>query len=782
MRSEFRHGFALGDFHVRPLQGEVRGPKGTTHLQPKAVEVLLCLAETRGDLVSRDELLRCVWGDGAGNNALTHCISELRHAFDDQRNNPRYIQTVPKRGYRLVGVAVPDHGERAPVQTAEARSPVTLPTLWQELKQRNVVRVAIAYSAISWLLLQVAEVMVGALQLPDWSLPVFLFVLGLGFLVAVVVAWAYQIVPEKGYKNHDRRARVKQSVDLAIIGTLVVGVGFLFYRHFVDQPLFPEVANLPATMTAPEPREHSVAVLRFDNFGGNSAFSNGLSEHLLNLLARVPGLEVPSRTVSWMLSDQELDPRAIAESLRVRYLLEGSVQQQDERIRVTAQLIDGASGNHVWSESYDEVLSAENFFNIQDRIAGDVVQRLELTFYDDFKTEISGRHTHSDDALRFYLVGRAALNEPKSTESLTDAVTAFEASIKHDPHFAEAFSGLCQAHLGWYVTYQDTEHFEAAEAACTRALRINKSLGEVYAAMGSLHFYSGQYEEAEAELLQARKLLQDSAPVLEDLGKVYRAQNKLVLAERTFHEAIEKDPANWSVYKSMGNFLFRTGRYQDALPYYKQVTVMERDSAAAYNNLASAFFMLGNFGSATIAWRQSLDLEPTHTAYMNLGNSLYYQGRFEESVAVYRKAINLGGSDARVWGSLAASCRYASGEEQCAADAYSRAIELINESLAINPSDADALSRLATYLARSGRSAEAREALMRVEALNWDDPNIPYFVAQALLALGDTDAALSELKRAIVLGYPKVLLAGDPGLSDIRQHTDFVELSQNRLR
>ena len=211
-----------------------------------------------------------------------------------------------------------------------------------------------------------------------------------------------------------------------------------------------------------------------------------------------------------------------------------------------------------------------------------------------------------------------------------------------------------------------------------------------------------RFDHALTELLRARELLNDPALVLEELGRTYRARNNMVLAEQTFNEAIAKDPANWSVYKSMANFLFRTGRFEDALTYYKQVTVMQRDSAAAFSNIGAAFFMLGDFGNATVAWGRSLEIEPTHYAYMNVGNSLYYDGRFEESVDMYRQAIAFGADDARAWGSLGASCQYVPGEEQCSADAYAKAIELINESLAINPTNADLLARLSVYTARTG--------------------------------------------------------------------------------
>lgn len=776
MESHLQSGFTLGEFQVRPLEGLLEGPYGGHHLQPKVVDVLLCLAKSAGDVVEHRTILEEVWGSAeASQDALTHAISELRAGLVDQADNPKYIQTIPKRGYRLIVDVKTDHAESGEKKNPGSKN--AMEALWGELRERNVVRVALAYAAVSWLLLQFAQIVFDALRLPDWVLPAFLFLLAVGFLVAVVVAWLYQVVPEKRIYEPGRSGRLKIAVDIGIIGVLTVAVGLLAYRQFVDAPPFPGVSALPAELTAPEPADKSVAVLRFANFGANSAFSNGLGEHLLNLLARIGDLEVPSRQVTWMLSDQNVDPRTIARVLRVRYLLEGSVQQNNESIRVTAQLIDGTSGNHIWSQHYDEELSADNFFMIQDSIAQQVVERLEATVSEKMVSQLKDRGTENDEALQHYLAGREALNEPKTEESLTSAVAAFEAAIELDPHFAEANAGLCEAHLAWYVTYRDVDYFDAGEAACIRALRIDSELGEVYAALGSLHRYGGQYDKAEDELVQARLLLNDPALVLEELGRTYRAQNKLVLAEQTFNEAIVKDPANWSVYKSMGNFLFRTGRYEAALPYYKQVTVMQRDSAVAFSNIGSAFFMLGDFENSSIAWQHSMDLEPTHFAFMNVGNSLYYQGEFEESVKMYREAIELGANDARAWGSLAASCLQVPGEEQCATDAYARAIDLINDDLAVNPFDAFSVARLAAFFAITGQHDEARSAIQRRNEINWDDPDVPFFTALAFISLDEPQNALSELKQAVLMGYPRVLLAADPGFESLHEDPEFIQLS-----
>jgi TolB-like protein/Flp pilus assembly protein TadD/DNA-binding winged helix-turn-helix (wHTH) protein len=766
-------GFRFGAMHASPAEGWIRGPDGIHHVPPKVMELLVCLARRAGQIVDRELIFAEVWAGHANDGVLTHAISELRHALHDHADEPAYVQTIPKRGYRLLPDVMPE-GEAAK-DAAPSKSPRGL---WGDLKERKVIRVALGYAAVSWLTLQVSALLIEPLVLPDWTLPVLLFVLAVGFLVAVVVAWFYQLVPEHK-AEHSQRRRLTQAVDVSIITLVAAALVLLAYRQFVSQPLFATVVDLPESMTAPVPSERSVAVLRFASFGGDTTFSNGLGEHLLNLLARVPELQVPSRHVTWALSDGESDPREIAETLRVKYVLEGSVQHSDQNIRVTAQLIDGTTGNHVWSESYDETLSADTFFRIQDAISRQVVAKLEATFAADALPGLTKPGTDDDEALRLYLTGREHLNAPKTDEELTAAVAAFEGAVARDPRYAGAYAGLCEAHLAWYITYQDTEHFDAAEAACVRALRIDQNLGEVYAALGSLHRHAGQLADAESELVKAKQLLNGPASVLEELGLTYRDASKLLLAEQTFNEAIVKEPANWSVYKSMGNFLFRTGRHAEALPYYKQVLVMQPNSALAYSNIGSAFFMLGDFDNASIAWRQSLQLEPTHFAYMNYANSLFYQGRYAESAETYRSAIEIAPNDVRAWGGLGASCRQIDGQEACETEAFSQATELLEKSLAINPVDATSLSRLASYYARLGMDAEALDALNRLAALNSLDYEVPYFAALAHIELGDRNAGISEINRAVLMGYSRVLVAADPGLAPVRGELEFIETAEN---
>lgn len=785
MHHSLAKGFRIGEYTILPLMGQVSGPSGSTHLPPKAVDVLLCLAEAPGQVVGHEQILEAVWGDpGGSHDALSHAVSEIRRQLGDRADNPVYVQTIPKRGYRLLTGVEPLEAGAGSDAPNEGSDRDKIAALWTALQKRRVVRASIAYAAVSWLLLQVAEVVFDALAFPDWSMRVFVVVLGAGFLVAVVIAWVYQVVPENDGSTTRPPRHLHKVIDIGIIAVLALGLGLLSYRQFVHKPILIDESG-PATTVAVEGEisDFSVAVLRFANLGADPKFSDGLSENLLHLLTRVREISVPSRTTTWRATEKDSNIADIASRLRVRYVLEGSVQQEDEQIRVFAQLIDGQTGNHIWSDNYDKELTADNFFATQDDIALTVAQKIQTTISDESRAFLKRAHTSSLAALDAYLDGQLNLRKPKTSESLTAAAESFENALAIDSDFVEAMAGLCEANLAWYDFTRDDTHFVTAESACLQAATTDNTLGEVYAAMGQLYRIAGRYAEAEMNLLKAIELLPGSAPILEQLGRTYRAANKLILAESTLQRAIQAEPGSWSVYKSMGNFLFRTGRYKEAIPYYRQVITLEGDSSPGYNNLAVTYFMLGRFGDANAAWSHVLTRNPTRLTYLNYGNSLYYSREYAESARIYEKALEMDANDHRVWGNLAQSLRFVSGREHEAAPAWERAAQLAEENLEVNPNNTETLTHLATAYARLEKWDLAERSLGRALALGWENPNTSFFVALTYHLMGREEETIRELERAVLMGFPTTLIAWDPdfqALSTNRRYIALLETAESR--
>jgi len=787
VRTRLLRGFLLDGVLVEPLRGLVSRQGVSSHLPPKAVEVLLHLASCPNELVTREHLLESIWGKHHGSDdALNHAVSEMRHALDDHHDNPRFIQTIPRRGYRLL---VKPRLSEKPKQDEPEGSVLTLvgaPPFFRELMRRKVVQTTVAYLVVGWLMIQVADTTFDNLGLPWWSAPFVTILVVTGFPIAIVLSWFMEIAGGKIRLERNTASvyRYKSAiVYLAVIGAFFVSAGGLGIYHLMneDTALFgtpPETAErspLPAELNIPV-LPNSVAVLRFLTIGGDSRFSDGLSENLLHLLASFTELSVPSRTSTWSLASKELPSTQVAQKLHVRYVLEGSVQQVDENIRVTAQFIDGRSGHHLWSENYDRKLNAKEYFSILDDIARRVVDRLQMTLSLESSAILARPRTSNTEALDFYLRGREQLRNPKTDETLGLAVTAFDSAVGKDAHFTQAHAGLCDAYLAWYVMTRATDYFENAEKSCLRSLTLDDSLGEVYAAMGSLHRYAGRYNEAQIELEKARELLPHSAPVLEELGRVYRAQDKLDLAEKTFNQAIWEEPSSWSVYKSLGNFLFRTGRYKEALPLYKHVIQLAPDNPPGYNNLGVTYYMLGRFDEAIEIWNHIINDSPSRGTIMNYANSLYYKYEFEQSAQMYERALQMAEDDYRIWENLAASLRHVESAGQKERNASQRAIELAEAALQINPRDPVALSRIALLYTRTGEAGKAEEAVRRLREQGWDDPNVSFILALVLLENGNGQGALVELEHAVKMGFPATLIAADPDLDGLRELPRFVAL------
>ena len=304
VNANLMHGFYLGDLLVEPLKGQINGPAGSAHLPSKATEVLLQLASQPGVLVTRDSLLTSVWGDGQGNQeSLSHAISEIRHALNDHAEDPHFIQTLPKRGYRLI---------IEPQAVDEQKSSI-VPGMWsgsegaqvgiiENLKQRGVLGTALAYLILGWLLIQIADVVFDQLQFPQ-VIGTFVTVLVIvGFPIALALSWYLEFrdgraILDDGPNTRSKRQRFSRTY-LSVIGALALAsVGVLIYEQFIGLPVGNERGNSePIESENIRPIEaNSIAVLRFLNIDGSDKteiFASGFADDVTNKLARVPSLLV----------------------------------------------------------------------------------------------------------------------------------------------------------------------------------------------------------------------------------------------------------------------------------------------------------------------------------------------------------------------------------------------------------------------------------------------------------------------------------------------------------
>ncbi len=533
------------------------------------------------------------------------------------------------------------------------------------------------------------------------------------------------------------------------------------------------VERLRKTRPAPE-RARAIAVLPFVNLTDspdNEYFSDGLTEEILGTLTRLRELKVAARSSSFYFKGRKVEVGEVARRLRVDVVLEGSVRRNRDRLRISAELIDGRSGFHIWAQTYDRRL--EDVFEIQDDIARRVVGALELVLSRASEDELPRPRAASLAAYDLHLRGRAQLRLAASKGSLERATALFERAVALDPEFAQAHAGLCEVWLARYEMERAGRSFEQAEAACTKALARDPEDGEVFVALGNLHLSSGRHEQAEREFQQASTLPSATVDALLGLARAYREERRTDEAEKTFEKAARLDPGYWRVHQLRGNFYLGLGRWAEAARSYAEEIASAPDNAQAQNNLGAALYMAGDLEKAAQAWRASLELAPMSSAYSNTGTSYYYLGRFPEAAAMYSKALALAPEDHRVWGNLGDAYSRVAGREDEAAAAYRKAVSLGERRLRINPSDANAMSDLAHYHARLGHADRARRLCAEASRLDPENAYVHYNTALVDMRLGATDAALAELERAVVLGHQRHFLPMEPAFEPLRRDERF---------
>jgi TolB-like protein/Flp pilus assembly protein TadD len=648
-----------------------------------------------------------------------------------------------------------------------------------ELKGRGVYRVAAFYAAGSWALLQVADIFFPILGFPDWAITSVLGIAALGFPVAIALSWIFEITPagivEAGTQGIDfGRLRLSPArlVELGLIITLVCLVGFLYLDRLA--PWLPDDAPGSGASLVAGGERPSVAVMAFENMSDDPSvdyFGDGLAEEILNLLASLSELNVAARTSSFYFKGKDVDLRDVGRKLGVNHILEGSVRRAGDDVRVTAQLVEMETGFRVWSGTYDR--SYSDSFLIQDEIARQVVGNMQVILSESSRQLLDERPTLVPEAYDFYLRGREYLRGSMSRDSLSSAQVLFERAIGLDAGYAAAYAGLCESQLGLYRTELDADRFDAAQDACEQALASDGHALPVHVALGNLYRYSGRYDDALVQFDNALLINPKSVDALDGLANTYRLDHKSQLAEETFLRAIRLQPNYWRGYMSMGGFLFVSGRFEEAIPYYRRITELMPDNAQAFNDLGAAYYLLGDFDQSAESLQQSLALEPTALAYSNAGSSLFFLGRYRDAVDMYQKAVEYAPEDFQNWGALGDAYQYADDLEELAEPMYGNAIKLASERLRINPQDSTTLSLLAHYHARVGNREDAIQFIAQARALAPKDMYVQYNIALALTTLGEVEKAIASVQTAVELGYSRELIAIDAGFSSLKASPEF---------
>jgi len=423
-----------------------------------------------------------------------------------------------------------------------------------ELKRRNVFRVAVAYLVAAWLLLQVADIVLDNINAPEWVIQVFMLALVVGLPVALIFAWAFEMTPEgiKREKDVDRSQSIThhtgRKLDRVIIGILALAVVVLVIdrvRHAQhdETPVATDTAEAQPVSAAP-----SIAVLPFVNMSSDPEqeyFSDGISEEILNSLAKVKELKVAGRTSSFAFKGQNQDLRQIGDTLGVEHILEGSVRKAGATVRITAQLIQVNDGFHLWSETYDRELT--DVFAIQDEIANAILEQLKahLVGVEVTSTLASTERTDSE-VYDLYLLARQRIYERKGP-SLLAAADLLDRAIARDQQYAPAYAlrGIAALLLseGNYGTTPITESWSQSKLYIDRALQLEPELAEGWAALGLYHNNRpGEHREAIEALEKALAINPNLIDASNWLHITYGEIGESLRALEIQEEIIERDP------------------------------------------------------------------------------------------------------------------------------------------------------------------------------------------------------------------------------------------------
>ena len=487
-------------------------------------------------------------------------------------------------------------------------------SFFAELKRRNVFRVSIAYIIMAWLLLQVVDIVASIINAPDWVSQSILLFLGIGFPIAIFLAWAFELTPDgiKREKDVDRTqsitSKTGRRLDYMIIGVLVVAVAWLGFDK-----LAPDAPSEPGeTVAAVTDESPSIAVLPFTNMSADADsayFSDGLADTLLHMLAQIKELRVAARTSSFQFRDQSMDVADIGAQLNVATLLEGSVQRSGDKIRITAQLIDVSNGYHLWSGNFDREL--DDVFSIQDEIAAEVVAALKLSLLGNAAESLQVHSTDNFEAYTQYLLAVSDL-ENNTYESITSSINHLRNAIELDANYAPAYTLLSTAYYSLYSTgaMGTDEGIAKTRAAAARALELSPGSSRALSMLGLAELDDGNKDAAEQLLLKAIKNGPNDTFALGNYAFFLSTESRPVESIEILRRTIRRDPLSARAHQLLTNNFIGLRRFDEAIVSAERLREINPNSPAGLVAIAFANQRLGNWAMATQNWKQVALIDP----------------------------------------------------------------------------------------------------------------------------------------------------------------------------
>jgi TolB-like protein/DNA-binding winged helix-turn-helix (wHTH) protein/Flp pilus assembly protein TadD len=574
----------IGVWRVDPALDEISRDGQTIKLEPKMMQLLLCLARHAGEVVSVEQLLDEVWKDVVvTSDSVYHAVSALRRVLGDNSKDPSYIANVMRRGYRLIAPVVRLGQAEAPAPPAEsphsaAGNQAVKPTV--EVPQSQSIR-----------------------KLTEHRL-------GMAVITVLAMALAYFVIDRLWISKRSRATEASAPIA--------------------------QTANAPLTAAvAFTPPPHSIGVLPFVNISGDKEqeyFSDGLTEELLNSLSRIDGLQVAARTSSFSFREHP-DIADVAHRLNVGTVLEGSVRRSGHTVRVTAQLINTVTGFHLWSKTYDRDLG--DVLALQTEIATAVASSLEVTLLGDVGTKIGSGGTRNSAAFDAYLRGSQAYRMSHKTD-LQTAIVAYSEAIQLDPNYALAFVGRSKALdelASWWVEGMaaSAELYARAQADARKAVALAPDLGEAHLVLANSLAEQLDFIHASDEYQRALALAPGSALVLQDYGVFAVLMGRTEQGLSASRRAVVLDPLNRQAHLNLMDALMNARRPEEAISALHNALTLDPTYAVAQ---WVPYYMVGNYESARVMCESNLESSDSCMCLAMIYDKL---GRHADAEAELRK-------------------------------------------------------------------------------------------------------------------------------------------------
>ncbi len=488
-----------------------------------------------------------------------------------------------------------------------------------ELKRRRVPQVAAAYAAVAFVVAQVADLAAPGLHLPGWTITLVLLLLILGFPLAIVLAWVFDIGPQGIERTGEREAPPPSSPAHAPFAAAPPPAPAAALRRAMPLPDGPSVAVLPFVNLSSDPEQEY--------------FSDGLTEELLNVLVQVPGLRVPARTSSFAFKGQNTDIREIGDTLGVRSVLEGSVRTWERRVLITAQLINVEDGYNLWSDTFKRDL--EDIFQVQEEIARSIVQKLKGRLLGEDETPEVPEATRDPEAYRLFLKGRHFHNQ-FSTDGYRKALALFGQATERDPTFARAWAATADtwAMLAYLGGIPGRDALPQARDAAARAVALDPALADGYRARALLAYHARDFAAAERDVARALELNPGSARAHNSNGNILNTLCRPEEAIERFQRAAELDPLWAAPPNNQANALVQLGRYAEALGAYEQALELNPGNSSLLRNIAKILSDLGRHEEAIARAREVHARQPDSWSNARLAGLLFEDGERAEAEAL----------------------------------------------------------------------------------------------------------------------------------------------------